>query len=264
MIRCSRSFNRCAGVIAALLASGCSLFHHQEERVVTTRAPQQFRGEERPVRADGQGIRAALNLQPQLRLPCKIAVYLQAASKEENRLEWMPEDKELIQGWESALRRAGIASELFLMSDIVVDEVHSASMQQLRNNGSTREGGENPSRASIAKLRLAAAKHGASTLLVLRGSRSLDEYFNPLAALYITIVGYFIVPGSHVDATVSLDGALFDVANEYLYVSLDAQGKGESFGPGAILEGDRATSDAKKEALSLFGEALYERMARLR
>ena len=237
-----------ATVLAPLLTSGCSLLHHEDERVVSTRAPQQFRGEERPARADGPGIRAALHLKPQLQLPSKIAIYLQAATNEANRLTWTPEDKELIHGWESALRRMGIASELFLMSDIVIDEVN-----RVNNHG-----------ASIAKLRLAAAKHGASTLLVLRGSRSLDEYFNPLAALYLTVVGYFIVPGSHVDATVSLDGALFDVANEYLYLSLDAQGKGESFGPGAILKGDRATSDAKKEALTLFGDALFERMEGLR
>lgn len=248
-----------AAAFTLFLTSGCALLQHDDERVVTTRAPQQFRGEERPVRADGAGIRAALNLQPQLRFPCKIAVYLQAATKEENRLTWTPEDRELIHGWQSALRRAGIASELFLMSDIVVDEVNSASNPRAR-----RETAGSSLGSSIAKLRLAAAKHGASTLLVLRGSRALDEYFNPLAALYITVVGYFIVPGSHVDATVSLDGALFDVANEYLYLSLDAQGKGESFGPGAILKGDRATADAKREALGLFGDALFERMERLR
>lgn len=195
------------------------------------------------MRADGHGIRAALTLQPQLRLPCKIAVFLQPAAEDSTRLTWSAEDKKLVSGWEATLRRKGIASELFLMSDIVVDGI---------------------SGTSIPKLRLAAAKHGASALLIVRGSRTLDEYYNPLAALYLTVVGYFIIPGSHADANVSLDGALFDVANEYLYLSLEAEGRGESFGPGAILKGDRATADAKEEALLLFGEALLDRIERLR
>lgn len=231
------------------------MFQPKEKHAALARAPRQFQGEERPARADGRGIRAALNLQPQLRLPVKIAVYLQPVAAENRRLSWSPEDKEQIADWEARLRRAGIASDLFLMSEIVVDDV---------TNSTSEEALKQSQAMSIPRLRLAAAKHGASALLVIRGSRVLDEYFNPLAALYLTIVGYFIVPGSHADATVTLDGALFDVANEYLYVSLDAEGKGESFGPGAILEGDRATADAKREALTLFGNALFDRMERLR
>src|SRR5207247_8997896 len=102
---------------------------------------------------------------------------------------------------------------------------------------------------TLMALSVAAAKHGANALLVIQGDCEVDSYKNPAAILNLTIVGGYIVPASHRDALIVLQGALVDVGNGFLYTSIDAEGEGKTVLPTFIVEelpaGERARLQAR-------------------
>lgn len=175
------------------------------------------------------------SLKPQLALPCRVAVYLpprvggHARSKE----------KEFIDSWAATLRKEGIVSDMFLMSDMFTTGT------------------------SLKELRLAAARHGANLLLILQGESDVDTYKNPAAIFNLTIVGGFLVPASHCDALVALQGALVDVGNGFLYASIDAEGEGSVVRPTFLIEDRPAVDRATEKALASFGSEFLRRMRRL-
>jgi hypothetical protein len=82
--------------------------------------------------------------------------------------------------------------------------------------------------------------------------------------LYLTVVGYYIIPGSHLDALMMMRGAMWDVGNEYLYLAVEAEGEDDNFAPGAYLSNKEALETAKQHALDDLGKELVERMTGLR
>ncbi len=145
-----------------------------------------------------------------------------------------------MEGWAEALRKEGIATEVSFMSTMF-------------SQGET-----------IQELRAAAAKHGADALLVLEGAAVTDSYMNPAALFNVTVVGGFLVPGSHRDALFLMEGGLVGVNNGFLYASMEAEGEGRTLAPTFIIEAKDAIERAKQEAITAFGPELLRRMRNLR
>ena len=134
-----------------------------------------------------------------------------------------------MESWAEALRKEGIATDVIFMSTMF-------------SKGD-----------SLVDLRAGAAKYGADALLVLKGAAVTDSYMNPAALFNVTVVGGFVVPGSHRDALFVIEGGLVDVNNGFLYASMEAEGEGKTLAPTFIIEEKDAIERAKQQALTAFG-----------
>jgi len=112
----------------------------------------------------------------------------------------------------------------------------------------------------LAGIRLAAAEHGADAVLVLNGITEVDRYNNFASFLYLTVVGLWLVPGTHTDSLFVLDGAMWDVKNQYLYLSVESEGLASKTGPQMILKDKDSVVEAKKRAVQSFGSELEKRV----
>ena len=193
-------------------------------------------------------IRAALELQPALSLPFRLAVYLTDTSISAEGTfhhgpglrggtwRWDGKDKELLLSVAEQLRTEGILSDMFLLSPARV------------------------AAGNLRGIRLAAAQHGADAVLVVTGAEDTDCHANLLSLLYLTIVGSWIVPGTHADAIFLMDGAMWDVRNQYLYLSAEAEGLASRVRPIALLDEEEVIGEAKTRAVELFVPELLERL----
>jgi hypothetical protein len=177
-------------------------------------------------------------LKPQLSFPCRIAVYLKPST--DGHWHWSREDKEILNSWAGILRKDGIASDVFPMTGMFVND------------------------GDLKHLRMAAARYGADALLVIQGACQTDSYLNPAALFNLTLVGGYIVPGSHRDALFILQGGLIDVGNECLYASVESEGEAGIVAPSFIIEERDAVTKAKKKALEAFGPELLRHISNLR
>jgi hypothetical protein len=188
-------------------------------------------------------IKRALELKPQITFPIKVGVYLNESWRYGvGKWRWSGEDKGAILAWGSKLKNSGIVSEMLVISNATVTTADTKPFPDVK------------------AIRLAAAQHGADAVLVVKGVADVDRYNNPLAVLYLTLIGAFILPGTHVDALFMMNGALFDVRNEYLYLTAEAESLEKSLGPGATIQDKEVIEAAKKKALEHFGEEYINRM----
>lgn len=220
LIGCSSGFNRTE--IAKELNSG----------------PYDFSVKQAQDTIGAEDIRSAFELKPQLKFPFKIAIRFVPSS--DGFWRWTDEDKKRLETWSRKLKKRGIVSDVFLLSDIVVRD------------------------ESLSGLRLAAAQHGADTLLIVKAATDLDRYTNPSALFYLTLVGCFLAPGSHLDGLMVIKGAMYDVRNEYLYLTAEAEGESKSWGPLAFIDEKKVFKKAKSKALASFGNELIQRISTLR
>jgi hypothetical protein len=191
--------------------------------------------------ADG-AIARALEVKPGTRPPLKIAVYLypEPLAKGGSRAwSWKGRDRDALLEATKPLERDKVVADMFVLSDLVV-----------------------PGR-DLKTLRLAAAQHGADALLLVTGSGDTDGYHNPLSLLYITIIGYWLVPGTHRDALFLTRGAMWDVRTGYLYLTIETEAKARTLRPGAFSTREAALDQAKEDALDQFRDDLVRRLRRL-
>jgi hypothetical protein len=194
-----------------------------------------------PVIVNEEEIAKAQSLKPQLTFPCRVAIYLppQVSGR------WKAKEKEIVDSWETSLKKDGIVSEMFVMAEMFTQ-------------------GNEAKTPNLMDLRVAAAKHGANALLVIQGDCEVESYKNPAAVFNLTIIGGYVVPASHRDALVTLQGALVDVGNGFLYASFEAEGEGSVIRPTFIVEDKPAVERAKVQALINFGPELLKRMRNVR
>ena len=210
-----------------ILAAASFLFTACASRGFDRGQLKQGLGDE-PRAVTDQDIKTALAQQPQLKFPFKLAVELQWGECYECGDAWREADKQEIMSWGQQLKQSGMVSEMFLVPDVFAKK-------------------------DLKDIRLAAAQQGADAVLVVRSVSGTDEYWNPASFLYITIVGAWIVPGNDVDALVMLRGAMWDVGNSYLYVTVESEGESHLARPSMLLDRNDAIGAAKKNALDSFG-----------
>ncbi|ULA60686.1 MAG: exported protein of unknown function [Nitrospira sp.] len=240
---------RILAVVVALLMAGCAA------RGFDRGALRQQMTHEAPPHITSSDIQRALELKPQLKFPFRLAVYMQPGTVDTLNYErtphaapplrvpveakdwrWEGDDKNQILSLADKLKSDGVISDMFIIPQARVS----------RNN--------------IEGIRLAAAEHGADAVLVINGIADVDRYNNYAAFLYLTVVGLWLVPGTHADSLFVLDGAMWDVKNQYLYLSVESEGLGSKMGPQLVLQDKDSVAEAKRLAFESFGPELANRL----
>jgi rhombotail lipoprotein len=198
------------------------------------RAALQERLNDGSLQMSDQDIAAARAMKPQLRFPCRIAVYLKPG---DNDWRWSHEDRASMETWANQLKQEGIASEVFPIPEMLKGK-----------SGDVKE------------LRLAAAKCGADVLFVIHGAVQTDSYKNPASVFNLTVVGGYIIPGSHKDSLFMMEGVLLDVDNGYIYTAVQAEAVGKIIRPTFVIEDKDAITAAKTKAVAEFGTEVIRRM----
>ncbi len=202
-----------------------------------------------PTEVTDSDIQKALELKPQMKFPFRLAVYLKSEGRglagasspqlryrNHLRWRWEGEDKDSLLSIAEKLKAEGVITDMFILP---------------------------PSRVSqhdLRGIRVAAAEHGADAVLVVDGNEDVDRYQNYFGFLYVTIVGAWLVPATHADALFVMDGAMWDVRNKYLYLSVEAEGMASKLGPVMVLEDKDAIAEAKKQAVGAFVPELAKRL----
>lgn len=184
-----------------------------------------------------KAIAEARELRPQLKLPCRVALYLVPPRDRDWR--WTPEDKAHLDALAAALKNEGVASDVLPLPEMLAGK------------------------GELKDLRLAAAQCGADVLFVVRGAAQTDSYKNFASVLNLTVVGGYTVPGSHRDTLFVLEGVLLDVDNGYVYGGVQAEGVGKIVRPTFVIEDKDSVALAKKAALAQFTTETLDRMKRL-
>jgi rhombotail lipoprotein len=201
--------------------------------------------------ATDQDIKAVLELKPQLPSPFKLAVYLNPSANY-RRAYWTDTEKNALLAYGNELKEARVISEVNLVSDATVQVSHMSTFP-IPYRGSN----------NLKDLRLAAARYGADALLIINDASSVDRYNNPAAFFYLTIIGAYLVPGTHSEALVMIKASLWDVRNEYLYATEEAEGIAKRIGPAFVLEDVDSIDQAKHLAIADFGKKFTDRLIRL-
>ncbi len=152
------------------------------------------------------------------------------------RDSWTPKDKETVLASARMLVEKGIVSDVLPVDEALVE-------------------GE-----GLRAIRLAAARAGADAVLVVDGVADVDRHFNGWAALYALLVTVWFVPGSDVDVLHLTHAALWDVRNEYLYLSLETEGTQSTWGSVALVDEDGAVAAARAKALAMLGKEVADRV----
>lgn len=201
------------------------------------RAALQERLNDGSIQMPDEAIAAARAMKPQLRFPCRIAVYLQSSDRTEWR--WTNEDRAAMETTAKTLIQEGIASQVFPLPEMLAGK------------------------GDVKELRLAAAKCGADVLLVIHGAAQTDSYKNAASVFDLTIVGGFLIPGSNKDSLFMMEGILLDVDNGFIYAGVQSEGVGKIIRPTFRIEEKDAIARAKTKAIQGFGPELVTRLRRL-
>jgi rhombotail lipoprotein len=173
-------------------------------------------------------------LKPQLRFPCRVAVYLKPSNTHDWR--WTPEDKVVLDQLTAVLKKEGVVADVFPLPEIVAGK------------------------GDVKELRVAAAQCGADALFLVHGAAQTDSYQNFASVFNITLVGGYLVPGSHKDTLFLMEGALLDVDNGYIYTAVQAEGTGKIMRPTFVIEERESVALAKKQAVAQFAEEALKRL----
>jgi len=183
---------------------------------------------------------------PRLDFPIKIGVYfsLETPRYQEHPQKqiWDAEDKRDVLSAADSLKNDGIISGMYEMPDLLVPRPDFNTLMQ------------------------AAAQQGTDAILIIKGVSEVNSYFDPLSILYLTIVGMWIVPGSHWDALFEIHGDLWNVENVYLHLTVKTMGVGKIRRPIARTgdANDSAVKLAKNDALINFRKELIQRIKSLK
>ncbi len=187
-------------------------------------------------------IKRILGLKPQISFPFRLGVFLKGNDSDWSRNWSKLEGARNIEseGWVNELKAAGIVSNVVFVSPLTVGKY------------------------DLKNIRLGAARHGVDAVLVVESTYDVDRYNNFSAFLYLTIIGAYLVPGTHSDALVMVKGALWDVRNEYLYLTVSAEGEAKKMGPAFLLENSDSIRMARENAIVNFGAEFVKRLKTLK
>jgi hypothetical protein len=160
-------------------------------------------GVQKPV-VNEKEIKDILSKKPNLPKPFKLAVYFKRPGQKgqsKPKWRWTDQDKDLILQISKELKLENTISEVFpILGNLVVDE-------------------------DLKSIRIAAAKHNADAVIIVDGAGDMDKYINNWGWSYILLVTTAFVPGSESDTLFLTSASMWDVRNEYLYLSAEAEGK---------------------------------------
>ncbi|MAY00069.1 MAG: hypothetical protein CMI08_12895 [Oceanospirillaceae bacterium] len=167
-------------------------------------------------------IQKALDAKPQLRPPFRLAVYTELNSW---RTHWDAADKAAFALLAGRLKAAGIVSDVVYLNPTIVSEHKHDS------------------------IRLAAARTGADAVMIVNGTGAADRYNNAWGASYFLLITPFFIPGTVVDGIFMMSASMWDVRNDYLYLSAEAEGQVSETGSAFLLDSNTVINEAKTKAV---------------
>ena len=171
--------------------------------------------------------------------PPRLGLFVMPTGFLRHEFEWTDADRGALLAWTNELQRNGLISGASFL--------HISS---IKGN-------------QLAQLRESAMRHGADILLIVDGAATVDRYNNYKGALlYWTILGAYLVDGTHSDALCLVRGALWDVRGETKLFGEEAQGLSKIIGPTARVEDREGVTAARRQALTQLMEKLRDNFAR--
>jgi rhombotail lipoprotein len=172
--------------------------------------------------------------------PPKLGLYVMPTGFLRHEFEWTDADRESLLAWTNGLQRDGLIS--------------GASFIQI----SSIKGNQ------LAQLRESAMRYGADLLLIVNGAAAVDRYNNYKGALlYWTILGAYLVDGTHSDALCLVRASLWDVrTGSRLFVD-EAAGTATAVGPAALLDDRNTIAQAKTATFQQTLSGLKDRVRKI-
>ena len=169
-----------------------------------------------------------------------LGLYLASTAFVNREFEWTTRDRDTILAWSKALPPAAGKSTGFL------------SLASLKGN-------------TLVELRNTAARYGVDWVLVFDGAADVDRYNNYKAGLlYWTILGAYLIDGTHSDALCLLKATLWDVKTGARLFEEQAEAETKSVGPAALVDDLQEISRAKTMARDSLLQRLTDRFATLK
>lgn len=191
---------------------------------------------------DDKDIQSAFEKSGNLPKKFKMAVYFKAppsdAKKNFNEWRWTENDKAKLDSLGKELVVDGIAAEVFpILSSVVIDD-------------------------DLKSLRMVAAKHQADALLIVSGASQIERRINTMGWSYALILPTLFIPGSDVETLFISSATLWDVKNEYLYLTAEAESiKSERYAAAFARPDQEIVNSAKLEAVEKLGGELRKMIA---
>ena len=186
-------------------------------------------------------VAAAFALRPQLPKPYRLGVYFRPNpdTSDEPEWRWDPEHKRAILDIAKSLRASGEVADVFAIdpTTAVTDDLRA--------------------------IRVAAARHGADAVLVVSGGDEEQQALNGWAVTYAAILPMLFAPGSELDVRFSTHAEMWDVRNEYLYLSASAEEESHQQRALSWIDGEAAIAEAQKGSVKLLAGELEQRFAGL-
>lgn len=189
-----------------------------------------------------QEIDKKLSLKAQLPKPFKVGIYFQGPVQkqgEEKLWSWADSDKKKILSTVDKFKKNGEISKVFMISPAVT------------------------SGTDLKSLRLAAAQHGADALLVVSAVSDIDQYTTPWALTYIALFPALFVPASVSDILFISRAVMWDVRNEFLYLTAESEVMSNRKYPAVFRQDKKQTEDAKNDSLIGLQDELEKRLINL-
>lgn len=186
-------------------------------------------------------IERVLSLKPQV-TPFKLGVYFNPLKSNPygSKTYWTGEDKALLDQLGEKLIKDGVISQYV---PIVTSTVGDFDLKSVR---------------------LAAARHGVDAVLVINGVSDIDRYNNNLGVTYILLVTAAFVPGTVTDSLFLSNATLWDVKNEYLYLTAEAEGTARTNRPALATKENQVAKEAKRLAVEELTQQLYKNISSMK
>jgi hypothetical protein len=213
---------RYSAVCLALVLTGCASakgFHREEMREAMKEAGQE------ELQVTDTGIAEALSKKAQLPKPFRVAVYFKGKNYNDLYWRWTADDKQKLFTIQEEIAKFGEISAVMPLSQELIEK------------------------EDIASLRLAAARQGADALLVVNGIAEEDHYSNKWALSYMLVAPALFVPGEELDVLFLARASLWDVRNEFLYLSAEAESVSHQKRAPLGIDSREALAEAKKQAI---------------
>ena len=154
------------------------------------------------------------------------------------KAEWIGTDKSVLADSLAPLKREGIATEIFLLTDPTIRG------------------------RDVKKIKTTAARYGADAVLIVNGVGAVDRSNNAYAALYPTVIGAYLVPGTVGESLFIVEGNVWDTRVDRLHTKQAAEGHARMAGPAMKLEDREVFGLAKHSALKALGEKIADELIR--
>lgn len=184
-------------------------------------------------------IEEVFKLRPQLPKPFTLAVYLNIPRTRDSRFNethwmWTDSEQQMISAAIEPLKQRHIVKDIVFIPPSMVD------------------GGD------LKSVRLAAARHGADAVLVVKGIVDVDAFTNNWAYTYVLLAPALFIPGNEARSLFISHASLWDVRNEFLYLTAEGDAESSQTRPGAFIDKEKLVADAQAASVKLLSQKLKD------